>query len=56
MSSTGLSLKGSSKVKDRKSFLFTEGFLKVEYKFEDEKIICQIVGISEDCDHFVQGV
>ena len=40
-----MSLVGPTKVKARKSFLFKEGPLKIEYK-----IISQIVGISEDCN------
>ena len=55
-----LSLGSPTKVEARKSYLFTEGSLKVEnnehlfefvvyfQKFEDDKIINQIVGISED--------
>ena len=57
---SGLSLGSPTKVEARKSYLLTEGSLKVEnnehlfefvvyfQEFEDDKIISQIVGISED--------
>ena len=50
-SSTRLSLVGPTKVKACKFFLFTEGSLKVE-----NKIISQIVGISEGCDQNVNFI
>ena len=48
-SSSRFSIVGFTKVKACKSYLFTEGFLKVENN-EDGWIISKIVGISEDCD------
>ena len=56
--STGLSLVGPTKVKARKSFLFTEGLLKVENNksLRMERSLVKLLGLVKTMTNLVTGV